>query len=126
MDQTLRMYAIVRNDLGMLSGKMASQAGHAFVGVFYDALQSSPSLIADYTVEHPKSPGTKICLQADSLDAITRAHEEAKRRGIPAFLVVDSGCSNFFAGQPIVTALGLGPAKRRDIKKIVGRFQLLA
>lgn len=109
----------------MSSGKIASQAGHAYVGAVLNALQISPSLVSAYTVDHPKSPGTKVCLQAHSLDAILSAQDQAAKHGIPTFLVVDSGCSNFFGGQSVITALGLGPAKKQEIKKIIGRFQLL-
>ena len=40
-DTTLRLYAIVRLDLGMDTGKIASQAGHAYLGAFINA---EPSL----------------------------------------------------------------------------------
>ena len=36
---------------------------------------------------------------------------EARLAGIPSFLVVDSGCANFYGGQPVVTALGIGPCE---------------
>jgi hypothetical protein len=47
-----------------------------------------------------------------------QARDEAKALGIPHFLVVDSGCQNFFNGSPTVTALGLGPARRAEINHV--------
>ncbi len=107
----------------MSPGKTASQAGHAYVGAFISCQDSA--LIAEYHKELPASPGTKVCLVAKNLDAIMRAKEQAELSGIPHFLVVDSGCPNFFDGKPTITALGLGPAKKHEIKHITKRFQLL-
>lgn len=109
----------------MTPGKLCSQAGHAYLGAYIQALQSDPSLAADYSADHPDSPGTKICLQGN-LAEIVRAQEKAKELGIPHFLVIDSGCENFFNGQPIITALGIGPAKRADIKAITKRLKLVS
>lgn len=106
----------------MSPGKTASQAGHAYLGA---AIQSDPQLLAEYHQDFPASPGTKICLQAKNLEAILRARDLAVEAGIPHFLVVDSGCPNFFGGTRIVTALGLGPARRAEVKPITGKFQLV-
>ncbi len=106
----------------MSPGKTASQAGHAYLGA---AVQADPSLLAEYHQDLPASPGTKVCLEAKNLDQIMRARDAAKAAGIPHFLVVDSGCPNFFGGQPIVTALGLGPARRAEINHITRKFQLV-
>lgn len=108
----------------MTPGKAASQAGHAYLGAYIQALQLNPQLAAEYCAEHPRSPGTKVCLEGN-LNRITQAVEEAKWLGIPHFLVVDSGCTNFFNGEPIITALGIGPAKKHEIQTITRRFQLL-
>lgn len=106
----------------MSPGKIASQAGHAYLGA---AVQADPSLIAEYHRDFPASPGTKICLQTDSLEALIRARDQAEAKGISTFLVVDSGCANFHGGQPIVTALGLGPARRAEINHITRKFKLV-
>jgi peptidyl-tRNA hydrolase len=106
----------------MSPGKIASQAGHAYLGA---AVQADPSLLADYHADFPESPGTKVCLETSSLEALIRARDQAVAAGIPAFLVIDSGCANFHGGQPIVTALGLGPARRAEINHITRKFKLV-
>ena len=121
-DPTLRLYAIVRTDLGMDAGKTASQAGHAYLGAF---LRADPSIQSEYHSEFPEHPGTKVCLACKNLSQLFRAEAEAKAAGIPYFRVTDSGCQNFFNGQPIITALGLGPATKDQIKHITKRFQLM-
>jgi len=112
----------VRIDIGMSSGKIASQSGHAYLGAFINA---NANLQKAYHSEFPEHPGTKICLTAKSLDRILIAKDMAEAAGIPTFLVTDSGCSNFFDGKPIITALGLGPATKSNIQHITRRFQLL-
>ena len=113
---------MVRTDLGMTPGKIASQAGHAYLGAFLRCQELNPQLLADYLQDFP---GTKVCLSSKNLDAILRAQAEAEVSDIPCSLITDSGCSNFFNGQPIITAIGLGPANESQIKHITRRFQLL-
>jgi len=88
----------------MSPGKAAAQAGHAYVGCLN--FHSFHPLVADYL---SAAIGTKVCLQADSLRELIRAWSHAVRAGIPAFLVTDEGCLNFYGGRPTVTALGIGP-----------------
>jgi len=88
----------------MSPGKAAAQAGHAYVGCLFYHL--SHPLVAEYLSAFI---GTKVCLQAPTLRDLIHAWSFAIRAGIPAFLVTDEGCLNFFEGRPIVTALGIGP-----------------
>jgi len=106
----------------MTEGKTISQAGHSYLGSF---LQSSKDIQEEYHKEFPQHPGTKICLKVKSLDKLLQAEEQAKISNIPYFRVVDSGCSNFFNGEPTITALGLGPATKEQIQHITKKFQLL-
>jgi peptidyl-tRNA hydrolase, PTH2 family len=110
-------------DLDMGPGKIASQAGHAYLGAFLRC--EDPAIQAEYHKEFPQSPGTKVCLKARSLDQLLRAEQAALEAGLPVFRVVDSGCPNFFNGEPTITALGIGPATRDQVHHITKKFQLL-
>lgn len=112
----------MRLDLGMAEGKKISQAGHAYLGAF---LNASSDLQKEYHSEYPAHPGTKVCLEAKNLHHLLRAKEEAEAAGVPTYLVTDSGCENFFGGKPTITALGLGPACKDQIKHITKRYQLM-
>jgi peptidyl-tRNA hydrolase len=103
-------------------GKCASQAGHAYLGAF---LNANSDLQKEYHAEYPEHPGTKVCLVAKNLHHLLQAKEQAEAAGIPVYLVTDSGCANFFGGEPTITALGLGPASKEQIKHITKRFQLM-
>lgn len=107
----------------MVVGKIASQAGHAFLGAYL--LCKDSERLSTYHSRFPSSPGTKVVLRARNLSALERVQEQAENAGLTTFLVVDSGCPNFHGGQPIVTALGLGPARRDEIHTITKRLQLL-
>jgi peptidyl-tRNA hydrolase, PTH2 family len=106
----------------MSPGKIASQAGHAYLGAFLKCQDLNPSVLAEYLKSFP---GTKVCLKAKHLAALLRAQAQAQSARIPCSLITDSGCPNFFNGQPIITALGLGPANENQIKHITRRFELL-
>ena len=107
----------------MTAGKMAAQAGHAFLGAFLQCTEESR--LADYHKDFPGSPGTKVCLQARNLDQLLRAEHEAQSAGFSIFRVLDSGCENFFGGEPIITALGIGPATREELQHITKKLKLL-
>lgn len=112
---------MVRNDLGMSSGKTASQAGHAFVGAFTNTLKNKPERIQAYHNEFPASPGTKVVLSAD-LAQITRLIEELQTSQVPHYVVYDSGCQNFFNGARTLTGLGIGPITRNERPKFLRRL----
>lgn len=107
----------------MSTGKIASQAGHAFLGSFLNC--KDPKVISEYHKDFPNSPGTKVCLSIPNLPQLFNIEYQAKQAGIPTFKVVDSGCENFFGGQPIVTALGIGPVTKDQIKHITGHLKLM-
>ena len=107
----------------MATGKIASQAGHAYLGAYLQCKDSKA--IAEYHSEFPSSPGTKVCLQISNLDQLLRAEQLASEAGLSFFRVVDSGCSNFYNGEPTITALGIGPATKSQINHITKRFKLM-
>jgi len=124
MDNTLRIYAIVRGDLQMTSGKCSAQSGHAYVNSLLEALKQNPNIIQEYM---PDGIGTKVCLVAKNEAELRFAHYRAKERKLPCSLIIDSGhvMPPFFDGNPIVTALGIGPCTRDQVDFIIGKFNLL-
>lgn len=122
-DTTLRLYAIVRGDLDMPVGKFASQAGHAYLDAFLASQKQNPDIASEYC---GNQHGTKVCLVAKNSYDIDRALDQAKDAGIPHALIIDQGhiLPPHFDGNPIVTALGIGPATRDQIQHITKRFRL--
>jgi peptidyl-tRNA hydrolase len=108
----------------MPPGKLAAQAGHAFLDAFLVAIEQRPDDARAYRVG---CHGTKIALVAESLDDLLRAGDLARRAGVPAALITDSGhiLPPSFDGSPIITALGLGPARRSEVRRITRHFALV-
>lgn len=105
----------------MNAGKIASQAGHAFLDAYLLALASDPARCAAYrSVRH----GTKVVLSA-SHDQILLLHVKARQRGLPSALIIDEGCPDFYDGQPILTAFGAGPLTRKEASRLLGGIPLL-
>lgn len=104
----------------MTPGKSASQAGHAFLDSFATA---EPDIGRSYL----DSGGTKIVLQAPDLLALECVYTAAKTAGLPCAKVVESGHVMLpaFNGDPIVTAIGIGPVERDRARPLLKRFRLM-
>jgi peptidyl-tRNA hydrolase len=98
----------VRKDLAMPPGKLASQAGHAFLEAFRSAGVDRQSSY------HADGLGTKICLEVNSLDKLLRLCDEAKALGIPFALIEDTGRNTTFGGVPTISAAGFGPIDKSE------------
>ncbi len=104
----------------MNSGKVASQSGHAFLDAYLQALDLDPDLCQEYKNDYH---GIKVCLAVDSLDKLLLAESKAKHLNLPHALITDLGYT-CFEGQSTITALGIGPVRKDQIKSIVGHLPL--
>ena len=120
----LNLYAIYRADLEMPPGKLAAQCGHAYVNAHDEAKRLRPELTQSYK---GTGNGTKICMYAKNLGQLLRAYREAQAAGLPCSLIIDRGhvLPPHFDGQPIITALGIGPAYRDEAEHITKRLTLI-
>lgn len=108
----------------MPPGKLAAQAGHAFLDAYLAGLDLRPH---DAHRDRDGCHGTKITLESANLDDLLVARSMADRAGIPSALITDSGhiLPPSFDGSPVVTALGLGPTKRSEVRHITRHFALV-
>lgn len=121
-DPTLRLYALVRKELDMPPGKLAAQAGHAFLDTWYSCWVKDSDRAEEYREYHQ----TKVVLAGDLKDLL-EAREKALHAGLPCSIVVDEHhvLPPHFDGSPIITALGIGPATRDEIEHITGHLPLI-
>jgi peptidyl-tRNA hydrolase len=107
----------------MPAGKLSAQAGHAYTDVLDLATQNFPEIVSRY--RNKENGGSKVTLKAKNAHHLIKAYEELLDLGIPAQLIVDQGhvMPPFFNGDPIITALGIGPCKQSDVKHITKKFQ---
>ncbi len=109
----------------MPPGKAASQACHAAKNCAILAAHTDPSLLCLY--QGPDFLGTQIVLIAKGASDLLRAHEQAKNCGLITSLIIDRDhvLPPHFDGNPIITALGIGPCSKDQAHKITKRFALL-
>ncbi len=119
----LRLYAIARRDIEMSPLKLAAQMGHAFCDALATAHTTHPELVQAY--RDSGRHGVKVCLSAKNIGALMRAYDDATKAGLPCALIIDQHhiCPPSFNGEPIITALGIGPARRAQIEHITRRYQ---
>lgn len=109
----------------MPAGKLSAQSGHAYTDSLMAALKTNPVNVEKY--RNLQSGGSKVTLKAKNENQIIQAYIQAHSEGIPCALIIDQGhiFPPFFDGSPIITALGIGPCKKEDIKHITKKFQCI-
>ena len=106
----------------MPAGKLAAQAGHAFDDTLHLAHEINPELRSRYRTRD--LGGSKVVLKSRNLNQLITAYNQIKSLNIPVSLVVDQDhvMPPHFDGSPIITALGIGPCTKDEIKHITKKF----
>lgn len=125
---------IMRKDLNMRKGKIAAQAAHSSMKVFFDRFvwagqESYGDAVLHVEKDSPMAKWmnglfTKIVVGADTLAEVVNAYEEAKRRNIPCSIIMDAGLTEF-NGVPTITCCAIGPDDSDKIDEITKNFKLL-
>lgn len=102
-----------------IRGKLAAQAGHAYLHSFWDAARKYPAAAEAYqSGKHAK----KICLVAKDnaeLLELVAAYKDI----CGTTVVVDAGFTVF--SQPTLTCVGIGPIAEEDIQSNIKSLKLL-
>ncbi len=112
----MKQVILVREDLGMPSGKLAAQCCHASVEC---VLKSKDENIKEWK----KEGMTKIILGVKDLKHLTLKMNMAKSEGLVNAMIKDAG-RTFFT-EPTITCLGIGPAADEKIDKVTGNLKIL-
>lgn len=93
-------------------GKLASQAGHAFLDSYNNCLKHDPQRAHEYFKD---GQGTKVVLECNYAELL-EIYDMAQSLHLPSALVVDVGhiMLPHFDGNPIATAVGIGPLYRSE------------
>ncbi|WRX35192.1 Peptidyl-tRNA hydrolase [Theobroma cacao] len=118
-DQYLKMVLVVRQDLKMKSGKIASQCAHAATGMYAELMKSDRSLLRQW--EDCGQP--KIVVTCRNQQEMNKLREAAENIGLPTFVVADAGRTQVSAGSKTVLAIGPGPKVAVD--SVTGKLNLL-
>uniref|UniRef100_A0ACD5TET6 Uncharacterized protein n=1 Tax=Avena sativa TaxID=4498 RepID=A0ACD5TET6_AVESA len=117
--EELKMVLVVRQDLKMGAGKIASQCAHAATGLYAELLASNRGLLRQWE----QFGQAKIVLACKNQQDMNRIKETAEHRGIPTFVVADAGRTQVLAGSK--TVLAVGPGRKADIDTVTGKLRLL-
>lgn len=122
-EDALYSYILLRTDIDMPPGKMASQAVHAGRLSLLHYLRNNPHRADEFI--QLNSCGSVVALRTKNLSEIERAAREAAEAGLPWALFSDSGhiLPPDFLGDPVVTALAIGPSERHLLRPITRRFR---
>ena len=112
----MKQVMIVRTDLKMGKGKIAAQCCHVSIGAYK---KTSPDKIKKWESE----AYAKVICKVSSIEELLNLKNEAEKKKISNFLVVDAGRTQIPSST--VTVLGLGPEEDEIIDKVTGNLKLL-
>jgi len=110
---------VVRCDLNISKGKLATQVAHAAVTASEEA--KSHNLI--WWRKWWESGQKKVVLKVENEEELLKIYKECLKSGLPVALIRDAGLTEIPPGT--LTAVGIGPAPSKSIDKITGSLPLL-
>jgi len=140
MELKTKQVIVVRRDLKMKHGKMASQVAHAAmsfltregnIGCYIDYLINDVFLNSDEDIDiHSdairdwlQNSFTKVVLGVGNEEELRELEKKAIEAGVMAHLVVDNG-RTVFNGESTATCLALGPDWNEKLDELVGHLKL--
>lgn len=121
---------VVRKDLNMRKGKIASQSAHCSMKVLLDTQitrTNAGEIILKPTqamLEWIDGIFTKICVSVNSEEELIAIYEKAKSLGIPTAIIKDSGLTEF-NGVPTLTCVAVGPDYVDNVDMVTKGLPLL-
>ena len=112
----MKQAIIIRTDLKMGKGKIASQACHASIAAFLKAKKSDKE-------RWLRGGMKKVVLKISSEKEINDIYKLARDEKLKCEEIRDAGLTQVEPGS--ITALGIGPADNKKIDKITKKLKLL-
>jgi len=116
---TIKQVIVVRKDLGMGTGKIAAQVGHACVLGAEHVRKSRPEWFEEWEF----SGQEKVVLKVSSLSELEQVKKHGISLGLPWSEVTDAGHTQIEPGT--ITCISLGPAPEETIDKVTKDLKLL-
>jgi len=114
-----KLVLVVRTDLGMSSGKIAAQCGHATLACYKALYKTNPGLLRHWE----RTGQAKIALKATSEEDLLEMEAVAKSLNLCARAIHDAGRTQIAAGSR--TVLGIGPGPVELVNRVTGKLRLL-
>lgn len=127
----IKQYIIIRKDLNMSTGKIAAQASHASMKVFFDRMSTIREesgtnyefLASDDEVEWINGMFTKVVLGVKNEGQLLKVYQLALEAGLNVSLIKDAGLTELVGAN--FTAVAIGPNKISECYPIVSKLRLL-
>ena len=125
----IKQIILVRKDLKMASGKIASQVADGCMKVFFQKLTKTENNCytlssLPYFDEYINGAFTKIVVKVKDEEELLDLYHKAIKQGIHASLIKDAGLTAF-NNVPTHTTVALGPWKGSDLDELTGHLSLL-
>jgi len=116
LEEAYKMVVVVRTDLGMGTGKIAAQVGHAVLGCY----QRHPN--RQSVEKWDREGAAKIVLRVETKEELDRVVGMATEKGLNSYVVEDAGRTQIEPGS--VTCVGIGPDLITKIDEVTGSLKL--
>lgn len=131
---TVKQIIVVREDLNMSRGKLASQVAHASLKSIVDAMKRTDLReTGDYLVlsledqdlkEWLNGSFTKIVVYVKSEEKLMQLYEKVQQAGLRVSLIIDNGTTEF-GGVKTKTCIAIGPHSAERIDPFTKKYPLL-
>lgn len=136
-ERKVKQYIIVRTDLGMNAGKIAAQAAHACMKIFFDKFEDTKVIDkkgddpVDVFIYRPsieekqwiKGKFTKITKKVKNENQLMKVYEQAQEAGLNVSLIKDAGLYGL-EGENF-TCIAVGPNYEDECDPVVRKLRLL-
>ena len=112
----LKQVILVRQDLKLPKGKLASQVAHASTAA---VLKSHPDIVMQWKNQGMK----KVVLKVKDKDELLHYKRLAEDLHLETALVIDAGKTVVSPGT--ITSLGIGPDDEKKIDKVTGKLSMM-
>lgn len=121
----IKQVIIVRKDLNMPAGKLATQVAHAAVNSVLNGLLNI-EISKDFNIiydEWMHTGYTKICLEVASKEELEKIYKEVSERNfVNSGIIIDEGRTCF--KEPTATCFAVGPIDNKIINSITKKLKL--
>jgi PTH2 family peptidyl-tRNA hydrolase len=114
-----KLAVAVRKDLGLSTGKVAAQVGHASVACALKAQKGKRTWFRAWMDEGQR----KVVLRVDGRDALLDLQQDGRSLGLTTVLITDAGLTEVPPGTQ--TCVGIGPGPEDLVDRVTGELRLL-
>jgi len=114
-----KMVLVVRTDLKMGKGKIASQCAHAAIQCYKTGSKTQESLLSAWVL----CGQPKVVLKADSEEELQNLQKKSKSLGLINCVIHDAGRTQLVPGTS--TVLGIGPGPATEVDLVTSHLKLL-